>query len=233
LSYSIVIGRDGAFSLECGYAILYKKWRISFTAERERNGQLCKARLAFRAESMNISILIAGRRGARGKRGHKGAVMQRNISSVSEANQSYSKANTNRRRRKRSAIETEEPRPLRLRLRHVNEPKNSAIKVFDRQPARSLNRPKMEHARYVVELVGHQTMRFEKEAGWQERRRIREKEALKATKEKLQKRSLESGGQKAERLEKEDLRSLKKDDLSYAEPPALHLKKRARRSRKR
>jgi hypothetical protein len=91
----------------------------------------------------------------------------------------------------------------------------------------------MEHARYVVELVGHQTVRFEKEARWQERRRIREKEALKATKQKLQKRSLESGGQTSKRLEKEDKRSLKKEDVSYAEPPAMYLKKRARRSRKR
>jgi hypothetical protein len=182
---------------------------------------------------MNMSLLVAGRRGAMGKRGHKGAVMPRNIPSVSEANQSYSKANTDRRRRKRSAIETEELRPLSLRLEQVNETKNSAMNVFDCQSARSANRPKMKRARYVVELVGHQTVRFEKEAGWQERRWIREKETPKATKRKLQKHSLESGGQKAERLEKEDKKSLKKDGMSSAEPPALCLKKRARKSGKR
>jgi hypothetical protein len=90
----------------------------------------------------------------------------------------------------------------------------------------------MKHARYVVELIGHQTVRFAKEAGWQERRGIREKETLKATKRKLQKHGLESGGHKAERLERED-RRLKKDDMSSAEPPAVYLKKRVRKSGKR
>jgi hypothetical protein len=43
LSYSIVIGRDDAFGLECGCTILYKKWRNAFQ-QKERNGQLCRAR---------------------------------------------------------------------------------------------------------------------------------------------------------------------------------------------
>jgi hypothetical protein len=174
--------------------------------------------------------LIAGRRGVRGKR-HKGAIMQRNISSVSEAHQSYSKANTGTRRRKRCAVEAEEPRPLCLQLEQATDSQNSAIKAFDRQSACSQNKTKTKHARYVVELIGHQTVRFEKEAGYQERRRIREKETPKAAKRKLRKHNMELGGQKPKRL-REDKRSLKKEDMSCSEPPALYLKKRVRKSRK-
>jgi len=177
--------------------------------ERERNGQLCRTHEAFHGESMNISVLVAGRRGARGKRGHKEAVMLRNFSSVTEAKQSsHSKAYADRRKRKRSATEMEEPRPLRLRLEQVKETQNSAMKTSDRRSTRSKKKTEEEHPRYFVEIVSHQTVRFEKEAGWEERRRTREKEAVKATKQKLQKHILESGG-----LEKEEKRQQKRDEV--------------------
>lgn len=121
-------------------------------------------------------------------------------------------------------METEAPRPLRLRLEQVKEPHNSAIKKSDCQSSRSLSKTEVKHARYIVELVGHQTVRFEKEAGWQERRQTREKEALKATKRKLQKHISESDGQ-TELLEKEEGRQ-QKDVKFSAEPQAMYSKKK-------
>lgn len=188
----------------------------------------------FRAESMNISLLIAGRRGARGKRGHKEAIMSRNMLKLTEENQSsQTKANAGRkkRKRKRSVIETEEPRPLRLRLEQVKEPQTSAIKKTDRQSSHSVNKREVKHARYVVELVGHQTVRFEKEAGWQERRKTREKEAIKATKRKLQKHISESDGQ-TKRLEMEEGRQ-QKDVKFSAEQQAVYSKKKTKRGKRR
>lgn len=180
-----------------------------------------------------MSLLIAGRRGARGKRGHKGAIMQRNISSVSDTHQLYSESNTDRRRRRKGCtVETEEPRSLCLQLEQVTDSQDSAINVFGRRSACSQNKTKTKHARYVVELIGHQTVRFEKEVGYEERRRIREKETLKATKRKLQKHSLEVRGMEAGRLRKEVKRSLKKEDMRSTEPLSLYPKKRAKKSRK-
>lgn len=175
-----------------------------------------------------------GRRGARGKRGHKEAIMSRNMLKLTEENHSsQTKANAGRkkRKRKRSVIETEEPRPLRLRLEQVKEPQNSAIKKADRQSSHSVNKREVKHPRYVVELVGHQTVRFEKEAGWQERRRTREKEALKATKRKLQKHISESDGQ-TERLEMEEGRQ-QKDVKFSAEQQAVYSKKKTKRGKQR
>jgi hypothetical protein len=153
--------------------------------------------------------------------------MSRNMSKLTEANQSsHAKPNAGRwkRKRKRSDIETEEPRPLRLRLEQVKEPQNSAIKKSDCRSSHSANKAEVKHARYVVELVGHQTVRFEKEAGWQERRQTREKEARKATKRKLQKHISQSDGQ-TERLGKEEGRQ-RKDVKFSAEPQAMYSKKK-------
>lgn len=174
-----------------------------------------------------MSLLIAGRRGARGKRGHKEAIISRNMSNLTEANNSsHSKANADRRKRrkKKSITETEEPRPLRMRLEQVKEPQNNAIKTSDSRSSRSVNKTEVKHARYVVELVGHQTVRFEKEAGWQERRQTREKEAVKATKRKLQKHISESDGQ-TERQKKEEGRQ-QKDVKFSVEPQAVYSKKK-------
>lgn len=221
--------------LECEYTIVYKKCRINFTGERELvEWTAMQSTSTFRAESMNISLLIAGRRGARGKRGHKEAIMSRNMLKLTEANQSsHAKANAGRkkRKRKRSVIETEEPRLLRLRLEQVKEPQNSAIKKADCQSSHSVNKREVKHTRYVVELVGHQTVRFEKEAGWQERRQTREKEALKATKRKLQKQISESDGQ-TERLEMEEGRQQKEVKFS-AEQQAVHSKKKTKLGKRR
>lgn len=188
----------------------------------------------FRAESMNISLLIAGRRGARGKRGHKEGIMSRNMLQLTEANESSrAKANAGRkkRKRKRSVIEAEEPKPVRLRLEQVKEPQNSAKKKDDCRSLHSVNKRDVKHARYIVELVGHQTVRFEKEAGWQERRQTREKEALKATKRKLQKHVSESDGQ-TKRLEMDEGRQ-QKDVKFSAEQQAVYSKKRTKLGKKR
>jgi len=185
----------------------------------------------FRAESMNISLLIAGRRGARGKRGHKEAIMSRNMTEANQSSHVKANAGRKKRKRKRSVIETEEPRPLRLRLEQVKEPQNSAIKKTDCQSSHSVNKREVKHARYVVELVGHQTVRFEKEAGWQERRQSREKEARKATKRKLQKHISESDGQ-TERLEMEEGRQ-QKDVKFSTEQQAVYSKKKTKLGKRR
>jgi hypothetical protein len=183
--------------------------------------------------SMNISLLIAGRRGVRGKRGHKETTVPSNISSVTEANQSsHSKGNADRRRRKRSTIEMEGLKPLHLRLEQVKEPQSTAMKMSDQRSVRSQIKTEIEHPRYVVEVTGHQTVHFKKEARWQKRRRTREKEALKTTKQKLKKHGLEVDGHQAERLEEEEKRQQKRSDFGSAEPEALYLKKKMERLRK-
>lgn len=184
--------------------------------------------------SMNISLLIAGRRGARGKRRHKQASVPSNTSSVTEANQSsHSEVNADGRRRKRNTIEMEGPKPLRLRLEHVKVPQNTTVKLSDQRLVHSKNKTEIEYPRYVVEVIGHQTVHFKKEAGWQKRRRTRGKEVLKTTDQKPKKQGLESDGHRTERLEKEKTRRQKRNDLGSGEPEALYLKNKMEKLRKR
>ena len=123
---------------------------------------------------MNISILFAGRRGARGNK---------NGPETDEMPSSRSKAKAEKRRKRREEhIETK--RATRSQVKEeLPEVKEEPPEVKD-----ELEEP--EHETYVVEMVGRQSVRFGKESGWHQRRRARD-ESL--SKQKAQKTSVTDG----------------------------------------